>query len=109
MNDLTPDADAPSLNVRALIQSGGVETHFQPITSIRRQQIIGLEALSRGVENAENGYARIAPDALFKLAEAQNVAPALDDLCRQTAMKVFRRCMASTAICCCFSIFTRCR
>lgn len=90
MNDFTQNANADTpLDIHALIQNGGVETHFQPITSIRKCQIIGLEALSRGVGNALDGQAPIAPDTMFKLAEAEQVAPALDDLCRQTAMKSF--------------------
>ncbi len=34
-----------SLNTRGIIERQAIETHFQPITSIRRKQIVGIEAI----------------------------------------------------------------
>ncbi|MBB4634243.1 EAL domain-containing protein [Longimicrobium terrae] len=75
-----------AVDVRALIARGGVETHFQPITSIRRQSVIGIEALSRGV--GEDG-AIIPPIRLFGAAAEQGLTFELDRLCRERAIDSF--------------------
>lgn len=74
------------IDVRAILDRGGIETHFQPITSIRRQSLIGVEALSRGVD-AEGGM--IAPVPLFAAAAAQGLTGELDRLCRARAVESF--------------------
>lgn len=76
--------DGP-LDVRALIAQGEVETHFQPITSIRRQNVLGLEALSRGRRDGS----LVSPGELFDCAHAQNLTSDLDSLCRNTALSSF--------------------
>ncbi len=77
-------ADAP-LDVRALIARGEVETHFQPITSIRRQNVLGLEALARGRRDGS----LVSPGELFEQAHAQNLTSDLDLLCRNIALSSF--------------------
>ena len=74
------------IDVRAILDRGGIETHFQPITSIRRQSLIGVEALSRGVDG-EGGT--IAPIPLFAAAAAQGLTGELDRLCRARAIASF--------------------
>ncbi len=81
---ITGQAD---IDVRGILERGGIETHFQPITSIRRQSLIGVEALSRGVDD-EGGV--IAPMPLFAAAEAQGLTSELDRLCRARAIESFR-------------------
>lgn len=76
--------EAP-LDVRSLIARGEVETHFQPITSIRRQNVLGLEALSRGRRDG----ALVSPGELFDRARAQNLTSDLDSLCRNIALSSF--------------------
>ena len=61
-------------------------THFQPIASVRRQDLLGVEALSRGVDEAGQ---IVAPQLLFAAAEAANLAPELDRLCRRRALENF--------------------
>ncbi len=73
------------LDVRALVAGRELETHFQPITSIRRQSVLGVEALSRG--RGSGGL--IAPGFLFAQAHSQNLVPALDTLCRDVAVQSF--------------------
>lgn len=74
------------IDVRAILDDGRIETHFQPITSIRRQSLIGVEALSRGVD----GEGRlIAPIPLFRAAAAQGLTYELDHLCRARAIESF--------------------
>lgn len=74
-----------SLDMRALIDGRELETHFQPITSIRRQSVLGMEALSRG--RSEGGL--ISPGHLFAQAQAQNTIADLDSLCRDVALESF--------------------
>ncbi|WP_420125967.1 EAL domain-containing protein [Longimicrobium sp.] len=74
------------IDVRAILDGGRIETHFQPITSIRRQSLIGVEALSRGVD-AEGRM--IAPIPLFAAAAAQGLTTELDHLCRARAIESF--------------------
>jgi len=75
-----------AIDVRAILDRGGIETHFQPITSIRRQSLIGVEALSRGVD--DQGWV-IAPIPLFAAAAAQGLTFELDHLCRARAVESF--------------------
>lgn len=76
----------PQPDVGAILEHGRIETHFQPITSIRRQSLIGVEALSRGVDG-DGGL--IAPLALFAAAAAQGLTFELDALCRARAIESF--------------------
>lgn len=78
--------EPPAIDVRAILEGGRIETHFQPITSIRRQSLIGVEALSRGLDDA-GGV--IAPVPLFAAAAAQGLTFELDRLCRARALESF--------------------
>ena len=69
-----------------LIRQKQIETHFQPIVSVRRKMVIGVEALSRGVD--VNGQT-IAPRVLFDRARHENLTLELDFLCRETALRNF--------------------
>lgn len=73
-------------DVKKIIFDGAIETHFQPIVSIRRKSIIGIEALSRGI--ASDG-SLVPPGALFKLAAVHNLSLELDRLCRRKALENF--------------------
>ena len=74
--------------VQKMVDVQGVTTHFQPIFSVRQRSIVGLEALARGV-SASGGL--IPPNTLFKTAQAENLAGAVEDLCRDTAIRNFAR------------------
>jgi EAL domain-containing protein (putative c-di-GMP-specific phosphodiesterase class I) len=63
-----PSPSFPSIDVREIIARKAIETHFQPIISMRRQSIVGVEALSRGTDN--HGQ-HIPPMMLFHAATAQ--------------------------------------
>jgi EAL domain-containing protein (putative c-di-GMP-specific phosphodiesterase class I) len=75
-----------SVDIPRLLHESGIQTHFQPITSIRKQSIIGVEALSRGFVDG----AQVPPLTLFQCAEQENLAFDLDCLCRETAIQTFR-------------------
>jgi len=63
-----------------------VVTHFQPIFSVRRRVLVGLEALSRGID-LRGGL--IPPALLFKAAQAEGRAEAVEAACRESAVRTF--------------------
>ena len=75
-----------TFDVKNIVASASLETHFQPIISVRRNQTIGVEALSRG-RNADGTL--IPPLDLFRSAAAQNLVVELDYLCRLTSLRNF--------------------
>jgi EAL domain-containing protein (putative c-di-GMP-specific phosphodiesterase class I) len=74
--------------LHSLVEARRVTTHFQPIFSVRRRSVVGLEALSRGVGPAGD---LISPAVLFKQAAAEGIAGAVEDLCRESAVRNFQR------------------
>jgi EAL domain-containing protein (putative c-di-GMP-specific phosphodiesterase class I) len=73
-----------SLVLHEVINNKSIEVHFQPVVSIIKKSIIGLEGLSRGY--VENESSLIDPLTLFKTASREKLAVDLDRLCRE---KVF--------------------
>jgi EAL domain-containing protein (putative c-di-GMP-specific phosphodiesterase class I) len=71
-----------------LVHARRVTTHFQPIFSVRRRSVVGMEALSRGVEA---GGRLIPPASMFEMAAAEGLAAAVEDLCRASAVRSFSR------------------
>jgi EAL domain-containing protein (putative c-di-GMP-specific phosphodiesterase class I) len=71
-----------------LVEARRVTTHFQPIFSVRRRSVVGMEALSRGVELSG---ALIAPTSMFEMAAAEGLAAVVEDLCRESAVRSFSR------------------
>src|SRR6185369_13840173 len=82
---IDPELRAP---LHSLVEARRVTTHFQPIFSVRRKSVVGLEALSRGIGP---GGDLIAPYTLFKQAAAEGIAGAVEDLCRASAVRNFHR------------------
>jgi len=71
-----------------IIEQDAVFIYFQPIVSVKKRSVIGLEALCRGVDP---GGGTIPPSVLFELARAENVALVLDRLCRRKALENYSR------------------
>lgn len=63
-----------------------VFTLFQPLVSVRRRAVVGMEALSRG---RVPGGAVMSPDLMFSTAAASGSALELDRLCRERAFAAF--------------------
>jgi EAL domain-containing protein (putative c-di-GMP-specific phosphodiesterase class I) len=80
------------IDIAEIIEQGAIETHFQPITSIRKNAVIGVEALSRGI--APDG-SLIPPAALFEMAAQAGLTLELDRLCRDKAVETFRPLLAN--------------
>ncbi len=72
-----------------IINNRGIITHFQPIVSIKKKSVIGLEALSRGV--CPDSGSILPPDMLISQAEEKKLTLDLDRLCRQKALENFAR------------------
>ncbi|MBT8763457.1 EAL domain-containing protein [Desulfohalobiaceae bacterium Ax17] len=61
--------------------------HFQPIISIKRKQIIGVEALCRGI----NKNKIIPPNVLFSRAREKKINIEFDRLCREKSLEYFSK------------------
>lgn len=75
------------IDLEWLLEHRTIQTYFQPIVSIRKQEIVGLEALSRGL-SASNDI--IMPQPLFAAAAAKERSVELDRLCREKALENFK-------------------
>ncbi len=75
------------LDIHRLIDTESVVTHFQPLVSIKRGSVFGLEALSRG--QVPGTRVTIPPHSLFRLAAAEGRLLDLDRVCRQKALDAF--------------------
>jgi len=75
-------------NLQWLIDNRSIVTYFQPIVSIKKQAIIGVEALSRGLAN--NGEL-IMPQDLFSKAVDYNKIVDLDRLCREVSLENYKK------------------
>jgi len=71
-----------------MVEARRITTHFQPIFSVRRRSVVGMEALSRGVEL---GGSLIPPASMFAMAAEEGLADAVEDLCRESAVRTFSR------------------
>lgn len=85
------------IGIDEIIKQGNVFSCFQPIISVKKKCVIGLEALSRGV-NPEDGNI-ISPAVLFRLAEEKGLVLELDRLCREKAMEEFKKLHAENDNC----------
>ena len=73
---------------RWLLDAKAITTHFQPIFSVPQRNIVGMEALSRGV--GPGGYL-IPPLKLFQMAAAERLSGPIEELCRWHAIQSFAR------------------
>ncbi len=80
--------EACRTNIIDIISSNSLTVFFQPIVSVVKKSIIGLEALSRGVTGPAGEM--IPPVQLFNDAAEMGVSTELDRLCRGNAICAFR-------------------
>lgn len=73
-------------SLREIISQGLIQSVFQPIVDIRKQLVLGYEALSRGPSDSP----LYAAGVLFETAERAGVQQELEQLCRNKAVKKFR-------------------
>ncbi|PKL17089.1 MAG: hypothetical protein CVV49_12810 [Spirochaetae bacterium HGW-Spirochaetae-5] len=75
-------------SIEEIISSELVSTCYQPLISIKRKQIIGFEALSRGVRESDGTL--ISPVNLIEEAEKYGLILELDRLFRKKALENFK-------------------
>lgn len=76
-----------NIDLATIIENELVETHFQPLVSIKKKSIVGFEALIRG-KNPDHP-ALIPPDIIFQEAAREGLTVQLDRLCRKKAIENF--------------------
>jgi EAL domain-containing protein (putative c-di-GMP-specific phosphodiesterase class I) len=79
---------APTFDIRRLIEQEHVLAHFQPLVSLKRRAVVGVEGLSRGW--VAETQTTIAAPRLFAEAAAQGFSRELDLLCRRKILCGFR-------------------
>ncbi len=77
-----------NFNLKEILAGEWVEAHFQPVVSLKRQCVVGLEGLSRGIMPSSRNL--IPPIELFRQAALQDLEVELDLLCRKKVMDGFR-------------------
>ena len=77
------------LGIRSIIDNRYIDTHFQPIVSIRKKMTIGIEALSRGWNTVTGEI--VLPQTLFSQAARADLTVELDRLCRNTALDNYKQ------------------
>lgn len=73
--------------IEEIISGEYVTTYYQPLISFKRKQIVGFEALSRGVNRYDGSL--ISPASLIKEAEKYGLILELDRLFRRKALENF--------------------
>lgn len=77
----------PMSALSAILAQGSLEAHYQPIVSLKKKAVIGVEALARAWV-PETGE-RIDPMRIFRWAEEENRSSELDRFCRIRALDGF--------------------
>ncbi len=87
--------DRHKVNLESILSEKSIATVFHPIVSLREQRIVGVEALSRGIDPTDG--TTVLPEALFGQARRYGQALALDRLCRRKSMSVFEKLFGKTS------------
>lgn len=69
-------------DLRCILESGNLQTHFQPIVQLRTGRIVGYEALTRGPRDSFFE----TPSTLFCYSEQIGASTELDGMCRERAL-----------------------
>ncbi len=77
-----------SITIESILQEKSITTHFQPIISLTRKDILGMEALSRGIDPLTKEL--IPPVLLFESAHQEEKGLDLDHLCLEKALENFQ-------------------
>lgn len=71
-----------------IINNNRLTVYFQPIVSVVKKSVIGLEALSRGIADREGGL--VSPVELFNAAAEAGLSTGLDRQCRKNSITAYR-------------------
>jgi EAL domain-containing protein (putative c-di-GMP-specific phosphodiesterase class I) len=73
--------------VLKLLDLDAIVIYFQPIVFVKGTQIVGVEALARGIKSNQI----IPPNIIFSQAEEKGIKIELDRVCRDIAFREFRK------------------
>lgn len=76
-----------TIDIHAILQNRSLTMHFQPIVSVRRQELVGYEALARGIHYETKEM--ISPFSLFQAAQQADAELGMDRLCREKAVELY--------------------
>lgn len=71
-----------------IIKDESIEIHFQPIVSVKKKTVVGIEALCRGINPGTDSI--IPPNILFGLAKDEELTVDFDRLCRKKALESYQ-------------------
>ncbi len=77
------------LDIEELLKNEDIEIFFQPILSVKKRSIVGVEGLCRYKQNISSR--QVSPVELFELAKNKNLSLELDRLCRKKALEGFAK------------------
>ncbi|MBU1611557.1 MAG: EAL domain-containing protein [Proteobacteria bacterium] len=77
-----------TFDLQEIIENDLISTHYQPLVSLKRGAVFGVEALSRGID-PETGE-MIPPDKLFEVTVDDEQRLELDRACRRLAIQRFK-------------------
>ena len=88
MHYKTKQTDHEIDQIQAIIIENKVISHYQPIISITKKKIVGIESLARGVDALNNTI--ISPLDMFEYAHRNGMILPLDRLCREKGIEGFQ-------------------
>jgi EAL domain-containing protein (putative c-di-GMP-specific phosphodiesterase class I) len=74
--------------LKRIISDNRLITYYQPIISVAKRKIVGIESLARGVDRQTGNI--IAPLKIFEYAHANGMILQLDRLCREKGIEGFK-------------------
>ncbi|NUR29774.1 MAG: bifunctional diguanylate cyclase/phosphodiesterase [Catenulispora sp.] len=80
----SPDRLALLSDLRAALENGWIEVHYQPQASFRDRRLVGVEALARWRHHARGA---ICPETFVKLAESSGLMPRLTEYILDVALR----------------------
>ncbi|MDP3427608.1 MAG: EAL domain-containing protein, partial [Humidesulfovibrio sp.] len=76
---------ADSITIEEILENEWISTVFQPLISIKRKALLGVEALARCTAPGED----IPPTEMFRMAAEAGKLLELDRMCRKKALEAF--------------------
>ncbi|MBU1248216.1 MAG: EAL domain-containing protein [Proteobacteria bacterium] len=85
-----PDTDktCDTLFLQDILDTGSVQSFFQPVVSIQKKSIIGFEAFARGVSGKDQQM--VKPGVLFDACHDLETQLKVDRICRKAALEQFQ-------------------
>lgn len=88
MEMLSSEADSPLMtDVLSLIEQRSAAAFYQPVISVKKKSVIGLEAVGRGIDPANRRL--IEPETLYQLSSQKQKSLDLDRLFRLKGLEGF--------------------